>query len=292
MKNLCKNCGKEFNGKVNQKCCSRKCSNELKFPKVITKCDYCGKKIEKRPYEIERSKHHYCSSECRSKHQKLTLKGESNPNFKKANIDVKCSNCGKKINILKCTIKNSDGTTKKNFYCSQICKAEYQKKILKKESNPNFKGGDINCSCDNCGKEINVKRHRYKIHKYHYCSQDCKAKHQQVILVGKNNPFYKLDLSEEDRVKLRCIDGYNTWRRLVYERDNYTCQCCSNDKGGNLEAHHLDGYNWCKEKRTNVDNGVTLCEICHNKFHNLYGFGDNKKEQFEEFMKNNKNQAS
>lgn len=105
MKNLCKNCGKEFNGKVNQKCCSRKCSNELKFPKVITKCDYCGKKIEKRPYEIERSKHHYCSSECRSKHQKLTLKGESNPNFKKANIDVKCSNCGKKLIYLNVLLK-------------------------------------------------------------------------------------------------------------------------------------------------------------------------------------------
>ena len=48
--------------------------------------------------------------------------------------------------------------------------------------------------------------------------------------------------------------------------------------------HHLDGYNWCIEKRTDETNGITLCENCHKNFHSIYGFGGNTKEQFEEWI--------
>ena len=50
--------------------------------------------------------------------------------------------------------------------------------------------------------------------------------------------------------------------------------------------HHLDSYNWCKEKRVDDTNGITLCENCHKNFHNIYGRGDNTKEQFEEWIGN------
>lgn len=52
-----------------------------------------------------------------------------------------------------------------------------------------------------------------------------------------------------------------------------------------IQAHHLDGYNWAKDKRLEVDNGVTLCEDCHKTFHNEYGRGDNTKEQYNNFIK-------
>ena len=73
------------------------------------------------------------------------------------------------------------------------------------------------------------------------------------------------------------------WSSKVKKRDNKKCVVCGNSK--NLNAHHLNGYHWDIENRNNIDNGVTLCETCHHGFHDIYGWGGNTKEQFEEFEK-------
>lgn len=101
---------------------------------------------------------------------------------------------------------------------------------------------------------------------------------------GKNNPSYNPKLTNKDRCDRRLIFGYSIWRNRVYERDNYTCQCCGDNRGGNLKAHHLDSYNWCKEKRMEVDNGMTLCEKCHKEFHSIYGYGNNTRNQMKDFL--------
>ena len=103
-------------------------------------------------------------------------------------------------------------------------------------------------------------------------------------LKGENHPNWNKDISQEEREKGRLIQGYSDFINNVYERDNYTCQVCSKH-GGDLQVHHLNGYNWCKEGRTDTNNGVTLCKKCHKEFHDLYGRGNNTKEQFEEFLK-------
>jgi hypothetical protein len=102
---------------------------------------------------------------------------------------------------------------------------------------------------------------------------------------GENHHHWNPNLTEEERIIKRNYDEYKNWRTSVFERDNYTCQCCLDKKGGNLNAHHLDGYNWCKEKRLDIDNGITLCKDCHGEFHTMYGYGNNTYIQFKEFMK-------
>lgn len=83
--------------------------------------------------------------------------------------------------------------------------------------------------------------------------------------------------------KLRKFKETTIFSKLVYERDHYTCVKCK-IKGGYLNAHHLDGYHWCVEKRDDINNGVTLCKKCHREFHSIYTTKNNTKEQFQEYM--------
>ena len=101
---------------------------------------------------------------------------------------------------------------------------------------------------------------------------------------GEKNPNWNPNLTEEDRLHSRKYPEYEKWRKEVYERDNYTCQKCKSKRGGDLVAHHINGYHWDKDSRIEVDNGATLCEPCHKEFHATYGYGDNDLFQFAQFM--------
>src|SRR5699024_1393679 len=93
-------------------------------------------------------------------------------------------------------------------------------------------------------------------------------------------------ITDEEREKGRFLYGSKLvdWRVSVFERDNYSCQVCFKRGSTNLNAHHLNSYNWDKGNRLNLENGVTLCDKCHKSFHNEYGYGDNTKEQFFKFL--------
>ena len=104
---------------------------------------------------------------------------------------------------------------------------------------------------------------------------------------GEKNPMWNPNLTSEEREKQkehsRRYPLYNFFRQQVYERDDYTCKICNDDTGGNLVVHHLNGFHWDKENRTNVDNAVTLCEYCHREFHSIYGNKHNDLFQFSQY---------
>lgn len=105
--------------------------------------------------------------------------------------------------------------------------------------------------------------------------------------IGTNNGMYKEGLSEDHRVKTRGIFGYKKWSKQVRERDNYTCKVCgkSSKDEVTIVAHHLESYDVNEELRLDVNNGVTLCNSCHNRFHNLYKGQKTTKEQFDKWFK-------
>ena len=105
---------------------------------------------------------------------------------------------------------------------------------------------------------------------------------------GERNGMWNPDLSDEERERQRYharrYPGYQSFRKAVYERDNYTCVHCGDDTGGNLVVHHLNGFHWDEDSRTEVDNGATLCNECHKEFHSTYGNRHNNLFQFAQFM--------
>lgn len=91
-----------------------------------------------------------------------------------------------------------------------------------------------------------------------------------------------LTLSEEERVANRQYPEYNEFINNVFKRDNGVCQLTFNS--GNVVVHHLNGYNWCVEGRTDINNAITISDDMHKEFHSRYGYGNNTKQQFVEFV--------
>lgn len=54
---------------------------------------------------------------------------------------------------------------------------------------------------------------------------------------------------------------YKAWRVKVFKRDFFACRLCSRKEG--LQAHHIRRWADYVELRFDVNNGITLCDICH-----------------------------
>lgn len=138
------------------------------------------------------------------------------------------------------------------------------------------------CSCGN----ISATR-LASFQKGHRCKQCGIQK-----ISGSNSSSYNPSLTEEER-NLRVNDRQGRrWAVAVKERDNFKCRVTSCNISVNLVAHHLDGYDKYEEKRYEINNGITLCRDCHIEFHRLYGFGNNTKEQFKEWLSCTKRSVS
>ena len=270
---ICKRCKKELpienftkskavkDGYEN-KC--KKCRNEERLKHKCI-CVTCGKE-----WMAQKKDAKYCSPECK-------------PQCQQKRIIVKCSICGKEKEVNEYRIKHQ-----KDFYCSDDCKNKGYSLKYTGENKKKYK--KIKCNCDICNKQFILNECEFKKYNHHYCSKECRYKGMSVFYSGENHPSYNHNKPLEERLKDRKYIEYYERRKNVYEKDNYTCQCCGDNKGHNLVAHHILNYSEHEEIRTNINNGITLCKTCHKLFHDIYGYRNNNKNQLDEFMKEHGNQ--
>jgi hypothetical protein len=120
--------------------------------------------------------------------------------------------------------------------------------------------------CPSCGKTFYRANYQVKMGTGKFCSRKCFCQ----SIVGEKHPNWKggtKDFSE----KFRRTKEYKIWRKQVLTRDNYTCVECGLKKSFNknirFHAHHKQSFSEYPNLRLDVENGVTLCEGCHQKKH-------------------------
>lgn len=148
--------------------------------------------------------------------------------------------------------------------------------------------------CLKCGKQFYKQLSRIKIGKGRYCSSKCAAnypkskatlKRMSLAQIGKVSPFrgkhrpelagsnhwnWKGGLSKTSR--LDDVD-WDIVRKIVYQRDNWSCRSCGQKCHNNIQCHHLIPYRRCNGQPKKsifwnilIDdpaNLVTLCKSCH-----------------------------
>ena len=69
--------------------------------------------------------------------------------------------------------------------------------------------------------------------------------------------------------KIRLSDEYRAWSKAVRSRDKWTCLHCHTKpaRRKSLHAHHILAFAQHPAERFNVDNGMSLCRLCHRAEH-------------------------
>lgn len=97
---------------------------------------------------------------------------------------------------------------------------------------------------------------------------------------GKNGSGWKGGVTPLNTT-IHHLREWREWRSDIYHRDRFTCQHCGDNKGGNLNPHHIKPFSlilWERkissidkarkcEELWDINNGITLCTKCHIKVH-------------------------
>ena len=105
---------------------------------------------------------------------------------------------------------------------------------------------------------------------------------EKLIRRIKTNNKNSDDKGEKERINLKKSD-----KKIILERDNYTCRYCKKRDyhfKSSLHIHHID-YN---PQNNDLDNLITLCFRCHRNTNLNRDFW---KEYFKKLISDNKNIA-
>jgi len=116
--------------------------------------------------------------------------------------------------------------------------------------------------CKVCQNEFYVKPWLVKKGWGNFCSRKCA---NSTYPKGDKAPGWRGGVTSPNML-IRRSERMKQWRIAVFVRDQYTCFFCG-VIGGNLHAHHIKSFSKFPELRFELNNGITLCKICHRKVH-------------------------
>jgi ribosomal protein L39E len=210
--------------------------------KINVKCDDCQNIFMRRLRDLnENNNIHYCNS-CRKKGNRNSMygkSGESHPLYGIERPWQKGENNPAKNEAVKKKISD-----KNKGKPSSMLGKHHTEETKRKQSESNK----------------NKKRSIETIEKIRI------ARRKQT---GSKCPGWKGGITKET-IKTRNSHEYRKWRNSVLKRDEKICRKCgSNNK---LNAHHINSFSENKDLIFETNNGITLCNVCHNNFHKMYGY--------------------
>lgn len=249
---ICEYCNKKYFHKyksraVRSRFCCRKCqtlylsNQQSKKATIIRECPICKTKFKT-------TKNHggkkSCSQNCANILKTKRAHQSRSKNIKK--IDKECPCCHKKFSVTP--------ARKTKIYCSNKCRGKH-KSIM----------GRTKIPCAHCGQITEFINAQIKLRGGKYCSKKCLYASMSKDRTGKNNPNWT---GGHEPITWRG-PNWNRQRRIVRQRDDYTCQKCKQrftKKSRKLHVHHIVPFRLFKDdyKSANqVGNLVCLCASCH-----------------------------
>lgn len=253
--NLCFSCKKPLSKrtKTNKTGCCKLCSRIYKDREKLNRKLEC--KVCKIIFMAIRKTRVFCSDRCASisrsvRYKKPELFNKANPLLQskggKPRLgEVKeCKRCGKEKYFGPCFLRS------KNYFCSRKCLNLFQKENANR----------INCVV--CKISFLAAKSSIRLRARKTCSKKCRSRLLRMR-AEKRRSEGRYTQHQLDRLA-RNSPELKGWRKLIFTRDNYTCQECG-IRGGYLEADHIKPFAFFPDLRYVLSNGRTLCRPCHNK---------------------------
>ena len=234
IRRICETCGKEFGalpGNVKKgmgRYCCAVCARRGRGdqPPVKCQCQTCGKEFWEMASRVANGKGKFCSKSCYSESLVEPLCPRA------------CDHCGTVVQVLPYRM------ARKSFMCSKACRNAHSKD-----------GQYVTCENPDCGKTIYRAQWRIEGRKHFFCSVKCRS----AVIHGENHHLWEGGFDPHD--KRRGHEFTHHERRLILERDNYTCCHCGDEDADILEVDHILAIGLGGSR--GIDNGQTLCERCH-----------------------------
>lgn len=240
-------CGKEFNARGRDKCCSIECTkikNRIYMKKYRQSDKYKEYYENNRDKILEQHKEYRQSDKYKENRKKYDKKYWQSDKGKATRRRYKQSDKGKAADK---RYRESDRGQKyrKEYRQSDKGKAIQKRYIQNKVAELNNKfDGDLELILNECPVRWMV---REAIMQVEYGVSYAEAMYQKM----KTNPV-----------------------------------CEITGKSNNLVIHHLNSFNTHPELGADPNNMVRITDDIHNEFHKIYNYGNNTREQWNEFVKN------
>lgn len=235
--------------------------------RVTVQCDYCGRIYQVVYYSyVKIRKTRIIEKDCCNSPDCIKRKVEDTIKYKYGTNNVS------KIEAV--TKKRCESNIKKYGCSNPFGNEDVQRKI--RDTNLRKYGCQYSMQSDQC-------KEKYKatcLSKYGVSNHMLLDKYKKMY-AGEKSPKWKGGIGS--RPTTRECPELRDWRRLVFERDHFTCIRCG-VTGGCLNAHHIKNWSEFENLRYDVQNGITLCSTCHKLFHKTFGKTHNDEKQLYAFL--------